>query len=300
VLAHGEIVSMEEFLKDNSYLIQFLALSCFLLSACAPLPQPVSSNIPQSCEHLLDATVKSADGKTLMQERDIYASLAEKCNHNPNVLYKLAVSELKLSKFDEGVQLLLAVIDLADDYDKAFYNLGVIYSSDTSSRDLIKAKIAFLKYLELNRKSVKEDKIKKWLEENSAISTFGVFLDEKRFALPGLNKGIMAYEAEDFLTAETEFENYLETHREDLAIRLKLGRSYFKLGKLIESRQEFLKILEMNLSYDKAYYNLGVIYSHKSEFQNYEKALFFFEKYLQYQPRSPKAEKVRNWVSLYK
>jgi tetratricopeptide (TPR) repeat protein len=148
----------------------------------------------------------------------------------------------------------------------------------------------------LQPESSATEQITTWLKQKKDIPTKGIYLIPTSPDAPEYQNGMNAYHKKNFKTASENLENYLTKNTNDVETRFKLGVCYLKLGQLKKSRDEFLNLLLINDHFHKAYYNLGVLYSAKSDFKNINKAHFFFEKFLLLDPDSPQAREIQQWL----
>jgi tetratricopeptide (TPR) repeat protein len=112
-------------------------------------------------------------------------------------------------------------------------------------------------------------------------------------------QGIEFYNNSDYEKARVALIEYLDFFPDDVECNYKLGVVYSKIGLHKKSRDQFLKTLVLDRNHVKTYYNLGVIYSTDGPNYNIDKAVFFFNKYLELDPSSPQRGKISNWLSRY-
>ncbi len=87
-------------------------------------------------------------------------------------------------------------------------------------------------------------------------------------------KGIDAYQREDYKSAEAEFLKVLEYEPYASEALLNLGNVYFKKNRLDEAEVRWLKAIEYNPMEEKAYLNLGNLYFSAND---YNKAIYYWE-----------------------
>ena len=100
--------------------------------------------------------------------------------------------------------------------------------------------------------------------------------------------------------AENEFKAVLKNDPTDYYAHYKLGVIYARQGLTKKGLFKFMEAICFNRNFSKAYYNLGTIYSSKGPHLNIDKAIFFFEKYLELEPDSKQKNKIEGWLSRHK
>lgn len=271
-----------------------LALSCFfLLTSCIATKRQTSL---KQCAVLQQNADKLYKENSFYSARKEYEKIIETCSNSLDAIYKIAIIDLKAGDPEASRNGLHKVLELDSNYAKAYYNLAVIYSSKTANKDLMKAKFAFQKYLELEPTPNTSSSINNWLAKHRDISTNGLVFVRKKPLPPELKAGLDAYELKKYADTIPFLERYLADNPDDIEIRSKLAVCYHRVKDIKRSRNEFLKILGTNDSFQKAYFNLGFLYSIKSDFKNTRKAKFFFTKYLALHPESKEAPKIKKWL----
>jgi tetratricopeptide (TPR) repeat protein len=107
------------------------------------------------------------------------------------------------------------------------------------------------------------------------------------------------YKAGDYEKAEKMYADLLEKSPDDADIHYRLGVIYKKRGQVEKSRNSFLKAVSLDSNYSKAYYNLGAIYSAPGPFQDEQKAIFFFKKYLEFDSDPADEKKIKRWLATH-
>jgi Flp pilus assembly protein TadD len=97
------------------------------------------------------------------QAESIYKEMLVKNPQNSLVHYKLGVLYVKQGKMVYGRAELLKSISLDPGLAKAYYNLGIVYSTKGAAYDAEKAEFFFKKYLELEPSAPQKAAIEEWL-----------------------------------------------------------------------------------------------------------------------------------------
>ena len=83
---------------------------------------------------------------------------------NLDFLLKTSVLEIKMSKFEQSKIRLKKIIKLNPNFDKAYYNLGLIYLN--VDKDLDRSKLNFEATLKLNPDYMKAKDMIRYIENN--------------------------------------------------------------------------------------------------------------------------------------
>lgn len=220
------------------------------------------------------------------------------------VNYKYGVVLGKLGIKDRSIQQFLRVAELDEMHQKAHFNLGVLFSDkNDATYDPGKAAYHLQRYLELFPTSPHRRKIEKTLSAMHASFSSGENTDDHRpsennspSATLFLEKANRFYGEGRLKEAKQLYLNHVITHPDDSNAHYRLGVIYVKSKELVNGRTHMLKAVTLDPGLSKGYYNLGVIYSTKGETYNKEKAAFFFEKFLEMEPESPRRKEISAWL----
>ncbi|MCP4714363.1 MAG: tetratricopeptide repeat protein [Deltaproteobacteria bacterium] len=108
------------------------------------------------------------------------------------------------------------------------------------------------------------------------------------------------YDTGNYDKAEQLYRQTLQHNPADDDARYRLALVYGRQERLSKSRDEFIKLIERNPNYAKAYYNLAVLYSTPGLTHNQAKAVVYFEGYLQRTPNAPQRAGIESWLRRYK
>lgn len=75
----------------------------------------------------------------------------------------------------------------------------------------------------------------------------------------------------------------------------RLGNEYCDRGEFLKAVKEYEEAINIYPNYIDAYYNLGVTYYH--DLRDYQKAVHYFQKFLEFESGSPDAQQVKNWLA---
>jgi len=188
-----------------------------------------------------------------------------------------------ISNFERGIKKYTEAFEKFNSPDAA-YNLGITYEIDV--RNKTKALYYYKRFLELERESVYSSNVRRWINELTAE----LKKERKKDPMGGDDnesreqkerKKASAYPKKDSIAPKR-----VRTLKK-LANKEILGRNYKKGVKIY-------KDLYDNYSDPDAAYNLGFVYHHY--LHNYEDASFYYRKFLELEPFSSDAERVKSWL----
>ncbi|MBI5789070.1 MAG: tetratricopeptide repeat protein [Candidatus Schekmanbacteria bacterium] len=198
--------------------------------------------------------------------------------------------------YDPGTQLVLEGNKACEEgnyqeavaaYEKAFvgynsidavFNLGVTYEINIQDRK--RALFYYEKFLQLKPFDTDTPHVRQWIKE------IKLYLDKEKIYDLSTNNPQSA--------KTSRMINDLSQETLDTMMQLlKQGNIAAVSGDYAKAVEYYSKVLEVYDSSD-AYFNLGTIYAKK--LSQPEKAVFYFQKFLELEPNSPQAEEIKQWI----
>lgn len=238
-----------------------------------------------TCQEKIQYGEELFDSNSRAASQSIFRAVERECSQDIGSLIKLGIVYFKKGFFENSSDVFLDVINKDKKNSKAYYNLGVLYSSDNRHKDFSKARKYFGKYLELEPGSEESAGVYQWLRKNSPED------DSLTKSLKFI--GLDQYKNNQLEPSRDNLEKYLKQEEDDVDAHFTLGLIYYKMGQLEKSRYELLTAVSLDENHVKSYYNLGIVYS---DLKNKEKAAFFFKKYLNLEPQSPLRNEISSWI----
>ncbi|MDA3895147.1 MAG: tetratricopeptide repeat protein [Desulfobacteraceae bacterium] len=236
------------------------------------------------------------------QAADIFKEILKYYPENVIAHYRLGVISGKQGDMKKSAGEFENVVYIDNNHHKAFYNLGVIYSSQGPLYSLQMAADNFNRYLALDPYSANRKKILDWFQShglkfNNIEPNIG--MDRNENASKDEDEMIFRadryIEQQEFDKAESLYKAILNSNPRNSIAYYKLGVMYMKQEAFANGRTELLKAISIDPGFSKAYFNLGVLYSIRGETYDVEKAEFFFRKYLTFEPDSSQKERIEAW-----
>ena len=175
----------------------------------------------------------------------------------------LAMSYIRIGKYDRALAELSRAISLQPDYAAAYENAGVAYFH---KKDYHRAISAFQKAIELNPNQAsayygRGEAYMRLGQKDLAIEDFRKVLSINPSHLSARNSlGLLLAEEGAYLKAIREFETVLrlEPHHKDASFNL--ARAYSLSGQIGRALRQYEKVIEMEPDFMEAYQNLGILY----------------------------------------
>lgn len=191
----------------------------------------------------------------------------------------------QLGKFDEALLVYRKALELWDNIDFIYFNIGKIYAVKKDKKNAINflektLKInsnnvsAYLLLITLYKDSYRADDAKRMEEQYSSALIRKASEEHNDLGGKALASGRIDM-------AITEFKKSIELNPSDPSAYSNLGRVYFETGLMRDAYEYQRKALEINPNYAMAYYWLGQIYRNS---ENPAAAKKYFEEFCKIEP----------------
>ncbi len=190
----------------------------------------------------------------------------------------------KRGDYEAGIlayQSALAVYDSAH----AAFNLGVTF--EVNMRDRVQAIYYYQKFLELEADSEDSPHVRQWLKE------LQLYLDNQPVAPPEQPPPAAETEPAKSKPRPRSLDQLDAESAKVARQHLKEGNLAYIRGDYQQAIEHYRKVLQIFESPD-VYYNLGLIYAQK--LQQNKQALVCYQRFLELEPNSPHAEKIKAWI----
>ncbi len=130
-----------------------------------------------------------------------------------------------------------------------------------------------------------------------AIDLFLSLIKEDSFFAPAIfNLADIYYSLEKYNDAIIYYEKAVEVDPDDIRSMINLGSVYVKSNSYNKGVDIFQKVIAKMPNSPDAYYNLGIIYA--DYLFDKSKAVYYFNKYLEFDSDSKSADEVREWLKM--
>ncbi len=205
-------------------------------------------------------------------------------------LLELGKRYCEISRFDKAIAKYQEAFEKFNSPD-AVYNLGITYEIDLGDKE--KALYYYSRFLEMEARGVYSDNVRRWVNEIKAElkkNKTSVGFAKNRSPL---KKRVTLEGHKEELHRKTSKKTAKDTVLKDVRMYKRLAFKEVRKKNYEKGVELYLKILELTPDSDAAY-NLGLLYDHY--IHNYEEAAYYYRKFLQLEPFSSDAGRVKEWL----
>jgi tetratricopeptide (TPR) repeat protein len=103
------------------------------------------------------------------------------------------------------------------------------------------------------------------------------------------------YRAKNYRKAKKELLIVLKNNPGDVESNFRLGVVYGNEGLIKKSQAAFTKVISLDPTYSKAYFNLGVLYSKEKSEDSIKNSIKYFDAFLKLEPDAIQKQEINKW-----